>query len=109
MLRYGNANPDNADFDSLADFCVSDGRLEIRIAWYLLGVENAKTKACIGELNGSEISFSTFGSVKIGAGEKGRIKLYDTGFNGVDKITITPRLKQSYKIMADAFKNIAIL
>ncbi len=39
-LRYGNANPDAPDFDSLADFIFSGDYVEIRIPWQLLNFSN---------------------------------------------------------------------
>lgn len=39
-LRYGNANPTSADFDSLADYMFTDNGVEIRIPWQLLNFSN---------------------------------------------------------------------
>ena len=35
-LTYGNANPSDADFNSLADFMAGDGFVEIKLPWQLL-------------------------------------------------------------------------
>lgn len=40
LLRHGNANPDAADFDSLADFMFGEDAVEIRLPWQLLNFSN---------------------------------------------------------------------
>ena len=39
-LRFGNANPDSDEFDSLADFVFTENGVEIRIPWQLLNFAN---------------------------------------------------------------------
>jgi len=39
-LRHGNANPDAADFDSLADFKFGQDCVELRLPWQLLNFSN---------------------------------------------------------------------
>lgn len=107
LLRYGNANPASKDYCSQADFYYQDGKLEIRLAWYLLNVANPRLGICIDELDGEEIEFTEFSDIYIGAGEKGEIELVSAGYQKIGEITVTSRLKNSYGIMQRVFSEIA--
>lgn len=107
LLRYGNANPASKDYCSQADFYYKDGKLEIRLAWYLLNVVNSRLGVCIGELVGEEIEFTDFSDIYIGSGEKGKIELFSANYNSIGEITVSSRLKSSYKIMQGIFSEIA--
>lgn len=48
-LRYGNGNPDAKEYQSLADFCFADGKLEIRIPWQLLNIMDPSGKQQIAD------------------------------------------------------------
>ena len=106
LLRWGNANPAAEEYCSQADFYYKDGRVEIRLAWYLLNVVNPRLGVCIGALTGEEISFTSFEDIWVGAGSEGAIRLYPTGFQPLGKITVKQRLKQSYMAMSSVLEEL---
>lgn len=107
-LIRGNANPASSGYNSLADYFVGDGHIEIRIAWYLLNVVNSRTKTAVAELSGSEIDFEQFSTIRLGVGKGSEITLYNTGFDGIKDFTSEQRLKKSYYYVKDIFKEISI-
>ncbi|MCI8460799.1 MAG: hypothetical protein HFE81_05320 [Bacilli bacterium] len=106
-LRYGNANPDSKDFDSLADYIINGDDIEIRIPWGLLnfsdpsnmiihddyyenyGVEDLKiNKMYMGVGNGNE-----------------KITMKDMKLKGwKTDVTYHERLKKSYYLVKEMWK-----
>ncbi len=103
LLRYGIANPDSEQFNSQADFYYKDGEVEIRIAWHLLNVANARLSMCIDKFTGDEVTFTGFKDIYIGSGTSGEISLNPTYFEAPKFVKVKKRLKASYKYMKDAF------
>lgn len=106
LLKYGNANPNSKDYCSQADFYQRDGKVEIRIAWYLLNVMNARLGVCIDELCGEDIQFTEFSDIYIGGGKSGEIKMFSADFTPLSDIQINSRLKTSYHYMKAIFEEI---
>ncbi len=106
LLRFGNANPDSKDYNSQADFYCKDGELEIRIAWYLLNVANARLGICMSEFTSDKVEYTDIKDISIGCGEKGEISLYSASFSPLGDIKINERLKKSYYILKETFANI---
>jgi hypothetical protein len=51
-MRFGNSDPDSADYDSLADYYIDDttGVMEIRIPWLLLNFKDPSSKEIFGDI-----------------------------------------------------------
>lgn len=107
LLKFGNANPDSSEYNSQADFYEKDGKVEIRIAWYLINVYNARLGICVDEPIGDDIQFTKFSDILIGAGKSGKIDMFSTDFEPLGSIKITERLKPSYKSMKEVFAEIS--
>ena len=122
-LREGNANPDSKDYDSLADFYINDkGELELRIPWLLIQSRDPSRKEFIGNIHRDGIEASKFvDNIYIGAlylDDKGNVldsfpsmennvldELRAYSWDNWDIPEYKERLKQSYYIIQDLFKD----
>lgn len=107
LLRYGNGNPEAADFDSLTDFCFTENGVEIRIPWQLLNFSNPSEMMIhddyyehygIENLHIDEmwVGFS------FGEGNEYRIPMASLALEGWGKtVTYHERLKKSYYILQE--------
>ena len=106
-LRYGNANPDAEDFDSLSDFIFSGDYVEIRIPWQLLNFSNPSEMMIHDdyyECYGIENMNIDKMYVGIGSSENTeyRLKMSSFALKGWGKtVTYHERLKKSYYMLKD--------
>ncbi|MDF2724587.1 MAG: hypothetical protein K0Q59_4262, partial [Paenibacillus sp.] len=49
-LKFGNANPQSPDYDSLADVAVGKNVVELRIPWLMLNVKDPSARTVMGDL-----------------------------------------------------------
>ena len=107
-LLYGNANPDSADFNSLADFCTSGDYIEIKLPWQLMNFADPSKMLVHDDYyeDNFGIEYISIDSMYagVGIGEK-RISLDEIKLKGWDnKVTYHERLKKSYYIMQKLWK-----
>ncbi|WP_203332100.1 hypothetical protein [Planococcus beigongshangi] len=118
LMRFGMANPEHEDYDSLNDYYYSEetGILEIRVPWMMLNAKAPGKKEFTGDLqkDGIEAS-STVEGIGVAAilerasggeemlGLEGDSKLYD--WETWQLPQSEERLKQSYYILQDLFGN----
>ena len=106
-LRYGNANPDSEDFDSLADYIFTDSGVEIRIPWQLLNFSNPSEMMIHDDyyehygIENLHIDNMWVG-VSDGENREYRISLSSFELEGWGKsVTYHERLKRSYYILKE--------
>lgn len=107
-LTYGNANPAEKDYNSLADFCYGDGFVEIKLPWQLLNFSNPSDMQIHDdyyEHYGVENMSIDRMYVGVGAGSQ-TITLHELPLNGWgETVTYHERLKESYFVMQQLWKN----
>lgn len=123
ILKFGTANPADENFDSLTDISISTDKktAEIRIPWQLLNVKDPSNKEIMGNLYEKGLS----GSKQIEGIRFVAAVINESGIDSIlpdnqsDKLERTilyewqdwekpkyyERLKKSYSLMKDTFKN----
>lgn len=108
-LRYGNADPDSPEFDSLADFIFSGDDVEIRIPWQLLNFSDPS------QMMVHDDYYERYGvenlhidAIYVGIGLAGAseaiIPMAELPLEGWGKdIAVTERLKESYYILQECW------
>lgn len=106
-LRYGNANPEAEDFDSLADYMFTQDGVEIRIPWQLLNFSNPS------EMMIHDDYYEHYGieyihidemwvGLTLGEGNEYRVPMASFALEGWGKhVTYHERLKRSYYILKE--------
>lgn len=109
-LTCGNANPDSPDFNSLADFIVSDNAVEMRLPWQLLNFSNpSKMQVHDDYYEKYGIENMDIEEIYAGVGDAGtkenRIPMAAMKLKGWGNYpTSHERLKKSYEIIQKAWK-----
>jgi len=107
-LLYGNANPESADFNSLADFCSKGEYIEIKLPWQLMNfADPSKMEVHDDYYDGNYgIEYIKIKKIYVGIGTGSeRIAMSEKKLSGWgNKVTYHERLKSSYYIMQDLWK-----
>lgn len=111
-LFYGNGNPKSEEFNSLADFYFKNNKLEIRVPWQLINIMDPSTKMAMDDLHNNEIKPLKIQGLYTGARLiKERNDWEIIGMNLYsweqwEQPQYHERLKPSYYILKEAFKEI---
>lgn len=113
LLKYGNANPNSEEYNSLSDIYEKDGKIEMRIPWQLLNVMDPSTRSVMGDIHQTKQFYpKRVDGFYFGAGiinEEKKDEIIDMKFYSwemwEDPI-FHERLKPSYYIVKDAFEKI---
>ena len=109
LLKYGNANPEAPDFNSLADFMISGDYVELRLPWQLLNFANpSEMKIHDDYYEHYGIEYLTIDEMYLGltdsAHAENRISMASFALEGWGKhVTYHERLKESYYIIQEAW------
>ena len=109
-LTYGVANPNDKNFNSLADFYVSGNYIEIRLPWQLLNFSDpSEMKIHDDYYDGNYgVKYITIDSINVGVCEKDtkdRITLQKFNLKGwKNNISYHERLKESYYQMKEIWR-----
>lgn len=104
-LTYGNANPESADFNSLADFCAGEGFVEIKLPWQLLNFSDPSRMTIHDDYydNNFGIEYISIDNMKVGLSDgqdSRRIELKRFELHGWENsVTYHERLKSSYYML----------
>lgn len=102
LLKYGIANPDSPDFNSLSDFYCANGKVEIRIPWQLLNVMDPAGKYVIndmytqGKILPSKVDGFSFGVENIKNADTQNLTMTEYDWKAWEQPTFHERLKPSY-------------
>ena len=112
-LKYGNANPQSAQFDSLADFTANGDYIELRLPWQLLNfADPSKMSIHDDYFSGNYgVEYLTIDKMYVGvmtADSAGRCALSAFPLDGWgNKVTWHERLKSSYYVMQQLWSRAA--
>ena len=107
LLACGTADPASAEYDSLADFCIGDGFVEIRLPWMLIGFMDPSTKRAMGNLyTPGGIPEAAVDGVRLGICRATSTSVVPTALYSWDNWDVPEtkeRLKASYDLLQDYF------
>lgn len=106
-LRFGNANPTSASFDSLADYMIKDDVIEIRIPWGLLNFSDPSNMQIHDDYyKHYGVSNLKIDKMYLGVGDGSKkIVMQKMPLKGWKRnITYHERLKESYYMVQEIWK-----
>ena len=109
-LRYGTSNPEDPEYDSLADFCAGNGFVELRIPWMLLNFADPSSGEILSNLHTEQgIAIETIESIALGGGTAGggTIAMAEYTLPAWGAFPYTQRAKLAYEALQEAFQRVA--
>lgn len=106
-LIKGKTNPEESDYNSLADYYIENNCIEMRIPWQMLNFTDPSNSK-IAKIVGKSIKNEEIKSIKIGFGRysDATVKLSKYKLNPWgDNVKYHERLKKSYYILKDTLKD----